>query len=175
MTTRSFSDVHFIPPYSLGSQALSLWKVGAWEQSVKDGHEWMTTGVGTRKVSGEAGTGKGESGTSTQTGQPRKGDLWSQGRLWLLSEGLCRPGSRHWRCSQRAGSKGIFRKTRGFWRVKGGKRRGGKPLGKEVRRAGVMATEWRGRGWLPEWMPYALLKPRILHSPPDQSFWADTG
>lgn len=33
------------------------------------------------RVDREAGPGKGESGTSRQTGQPRKGALWSQGRL----------------------------------------------------------------------------------------------
>lgn len=101
--------------------------------------EWMWgmvmngRGRGQARVGWEAGIGKGESGTSVHTGRPRKGALWSQGRLWLLSEGLCGPRSRHWRCSQRAGSKREFRKTRGFFWSKGGKRRGGKLRGKEVR------------------------------------------
>lgn len=43
---------------------------------------WIVKGGGKNLGAGrEGGIGKGESGTSSQTGQPRKGALWSQGRL----------------------------------------------------------------------------------------------
>lgn len=44
---------------------------------------------------------------------------------------------------KRAGSKREFRKTRGFFRIEGGKRRGGK-LGGKVVRGLVMAMALRG-------------------------------
>lgn len=53
-----------------------------WEQGVKNDSEWMVKGEEENLgVDREAGIGKGECGTSMQTGQPRKGALWSQGRL----------------------------------------------------------------------------------------------
>lgn len=42
---------------------------------------WVKGGRDNLRVGREAGIGKGQSGTSVQTGQPRKGALWSQGRL----------------------------------------------------------------------------------------------
>lgn len=124
---------HAMPRHGLESQSAASWR---WQGRGSGREEWSWTegegeklGVGRR----EAGIGREESGTSVHTGRPRKGALWSQGRLWLLSEGRCGPRSRHWRCSQRAGSKREFRKTRGFFRSEGGKRRGGKLGGKVVR------------------------------------------
>lgn len=63
------------------SQTLSLLEVGPWEQAVKNGHESMVKGRGDNLgVDGQVGIGKGEFGTSMETGQPRKGASWSQGR-----------------------------------------------------------------------------------------------
>lgn len=63
------------------SPTLSLLEVGPWEQAGKNGHEWMVKAGGDNLgADGQAGIGKGEFGTSMETGQPRKGALWSQGR-----------------------------------------------------------------------------------------------
>lgn len=48
---------------------------------MKNGHESMVKGRGDNLgVDGQVGIGKGEFGTSMETGQPRKGASWSQGR-----------------------------------------------------------------------------------------------
>lgn len=48
---------------------------------MKNGHEWMVKAGGDNLgADGQVGIGKGEFGTSMETGQPRKGALWSQGR-----------------------------------------------------------------------------------------------
>lgn len=64
------------------SKALASCKRGR-ESGLEDEHDWLDgeEGAGDPTVDGEARAGTGESGTSVRTGQPRKGALWSQGRL----------------------------------------------------------------------------------------------
>lgn len=125
-----------------GHRPPAYWRCWAWRMIVNG----TGMGRGQSRAGRGVGIGKGESGTSAHAGRPRKGAWWSQGRLWLLSEGRCGPRNRHWRCSQRAGSKRDFRKTRGFFRSQGGKREGGKLCGKEVRGLVMEMALAGGRG-----------------------------
>lgn len=117
-------------------------------------NEWVKRGRG-QPSRREVGIGKGKVGTSSHTGQPRKGALWSQGRLWLLNRGLSRPSSRHWRCYRRTGSKRDFRKTHGLFQGQGRKEEGWvnylERKGEGLRR---WQWEWGRRGWLHSWPHY---------------------
>lgn len=75
--------------------------------------------------------------------QPREGVLWSQGRLWLLSGGLSRPLVGTDGVLKGQGSRGILGRHMDSSRNRGGKRKGGKFLGKERKGQRQWWWEWK--------------------------------
>lgn len=103
--------------------------------------------------------------------QPREGALWSQGRLWLLSGGLARPLVGTDGVLKGQGSRGILGRHMDSFRNRGGKRKGGKFLGKERKKDKSNGDE-SGRKKL---MATAHSRPTLPKPSRVCSLWANAG